>query len=98
MTIIRYIKEERRRDHAFVWNDDVLIITAKERRRDDVDVKSMAEELIKAEEDNSLINNNAAFEEFCGESNDFDVFANADVIKDIIYDQGDDVKEALKES
>lgn len=93
-----YIKEERRRTHAFAWNDDVLIITAKERRRDDVDVKSMAEELIKAEEDNSLINNNAAFEEFCGESNDFDVFANADVIKDIIYDQGDDVKEALKES
>ena len=92
-----YPKNDNRRDHAFAWNDDVLIITYKSYYRDDKDMKSMAEDILNLKSEESLIETNAAFDEFISNDNDFDVFANVPMITKIAKSEGQDLDEIMGE-
>lgn len=75
-----YPKEKNQRDHAMVWNDDVLIFTMKTGRKDDANMNKWAVKLLSLEDEESLIYNNQAFENFCSDRHDLDLFFNAPVV------------------
>jgi len=72
-----YPKEKYDRNHAMVWNDEVLIFTMKTGRRDDANMNKWAVKLLSLEDEESLIHNNQAFENFCSDRHDLDLFFNA---------------------
>lgn len=72
-----YPKEKYDRNHAMVWNDEVLIFTMKTGRRDDANMNKWAVKLLSLEDEESLIHNNQAFENFCSDRHDMDLFFNA---------------------
>lgn len=72
-----YPKEKYGRNHAMVWNDEVLIFTMKTGRRDDANMNNWAVKLLSLEDEESLIHSNQAFENFCSDRHDLDLFFNA---------------------
>ncbi|MDA8629565.1 DUF4836 family protein [Bacteroidia bacterium] len=72
-----YPKEKYDRNHAMVWNDEVLIFTMKTGGRDKANMSKWAVKLLSLEDEESLIHNNEAFEDFCSNRHDLDLFLNA---------------------
>ena len=72
-----YPKEKYDRNHAMVWNDEVLIFTMKTGGRDKANMSKWAVKLLSLEDEESLIHNNEAFQDFCSNRHDLDLFLNA---------------------
>lgn len=84
-----YPKEKYDRNHAMVWNDEVLIFTMKTGRRDEANMSKWAVKLLSLEDEESLIHNNEAFENFCSNRRDLDFFLNAPFVFDTVKKQMD---------
>lgn len=84
-----YPREKYDRNHAMVWNDEVLIFTMKTGRRDEANMSKWAVKLLSLEDEESLIHNNEAFENFCSNRRDLDLFLNAPIVFKTVKKQMD---------
>ena len=82
-----YPSEENDREHAFAWNNDVLVITFKEGYRNETNISNYAEKILSLEKSNNIYENKG-FGQFVKNSGDVDFFVNMDQMVKILNNNG----------
>jgi len=78
-----YPSEENDREHAFAWNNDVLVITFKEGYKNETNISNYAEKILSLEKTNNIYETKG-FGQFVKNSGDVDFFVNMDQIVKIL--------------